>query len=145
MTYSYYALTGWFHKLLILALCALQKAENLENGNIAHRYIMWPLKPNVINRQVYLEWFWSCQRSLVSRMKFTLLFWYEIDSAVWDLGLVCSMKYSNYTKSTLYTVIFKSTPETIKKFTSTLDTDPPFKGPISHGTMQLTRMYCYGK
>ena len=35
----------------------------------------------------------------------------------------------NYTKSTLDTVIFKSTPETVKYLTSTLDTDPPFKGP----------------
>ncbi len=39
------------------------------------------------------------------------------------------LKYSNSTKSTLDTVIFKSTPETVKYMTSTLDTDPPFKGP----------------
>ncbi len=31
----------------------------------------------------------------------------------------------------LDTVIFKSTPETVKYLTSTLDTDPPFKGPIN--------------
>ena len=34
-------------------------------------------------------------------------------------------KYSSYTKSTLDTVIFKSTPETVKYLISTLDTDPP--------------------
>ncbi len=39
-------------------------------------------------------------------------------------------KYNNYTKLTLNIVIFKSTPETVKHFTSTLDTDPPFKDPI---------------
>ena len=38
-------------------------------------------------------------------------------------------KYSNYTKSTLDIVILKSTPETVKYLTSTLDTDPTFKGP----------------
>ena len=35
------------------------------------------------------------------------------------------LKCSNYTKSTLDIVIFKSTPETVKYLTSTLDTDPP--------------------
>ena len=40
------------------------------------------------------------------------------------------MKYSDYTKSTLNTVIFKSTPETVKYMTSTLDTNPlPFQVP----------------
>ncbi len=32
-------------------------------------------------------------------------------------------------KSTLDTMFFKSTHETVKYLTSTLDTDPPFKGP----------------
>ncbi len=36
---------------------------------------------------------------------------------------------SNYTKSTLDTVFFKSTPGTVKYLISTLDTDPPFQGP----------------
>ncbi len=39
------------------------------------------------------------------------------------------LKYSNYTKLTLDTVIFRSTPETVKYLTTTLDTDPPFQGP----------------
>ena len=35
---------------------------------------------------------------------------------------------SDYTKLTLNTVIFKSTSDTVKYLTPTLDTDPPFKG-----------------
>ena len=38
---------------------------------------------------------------------------------------------SNYTKSTLDTVIFKSTSDTVKYLSSALDTDPPFKGPYN--------------
>ena len=51
---------------------------------------------------------------LVTRIKVTLLFWYDWNN-------------NNYTKSTLDTVIFKSTPETVKYLTSTLT--PPFKDP----------------
>ncbi len=52
-----------------------------------------------------------------------------------------SRTLSNYIKSTLDTVIFKSTPETVKYLTSTLDTDPPFQGPLWYCNIPKTQ-YC---
>ncbi len=49
--------------------------------------------------------------------EFTLLFWWEIDCVVWK-------------RHSIDTVFFNSTSETVKYLISTLDTDPPFKGPV---------------
>ncbi len=57
--------------------------------------------------------------------------WFRIGSDVVPCLQVSVLheRESNYTKLTLDTVIFKSTPDTVKYLTWTLDTDHPFKGP----------------